>query len=135
KWVIPAGKSFDIKGFYVGEKFDRHLPFTILDGEEAVRAVEQLGEKAHYVQLDVFENLPGPEQKMTISARGLPEPLDRAARKSYAALSEELLKASSLKRARGPDGGELIVAAEPRAALPNPALTVVTFEKNPLLIG
>jgi len=132
KWVIPAGKTFEIKGFYTTEK--NHLPFTALDGEAAKKAIEQLGDKAQFIQVDVFDDVEGSKPEMTIT-RGLPQVKDRSARKTYNQLREELLKQSRLKRTRSRDGESVIAPASDDELKENPELKVVDFAPNPLQLG
>jgi hypothetical protein len=131
KWVIPAGKTFDIKGFYQ-EKEAKHQPFAVLEGEDAQKAIADLGDKALFIQVDVFEDKEGTQPDMTIT-RGLSKARDRAGRADYSTLRTELLKQSGLKRTMVK--GRSVIVPDTGEGVANPGLKEVDFAKNPLQVG
>jgi hypothetical protein len=107
KWVIKAGKTATIKGFYSpdGERLSLR-PFKVLVGDAANEAKEQLGDKAGLLEVDVFAEgaESGGDDALAISARGLPPSKDKekdkdkeAKPQSYKAVRASLLKDAKLK--------------------------------------
>ena len=120
KWVVPPGKTFTIRGFYLfgkNEGADRdarndpkpgngpsrqkatRLPFKVLVGEEARNMKVDLGDRFGLIEIDVFaEGKPEePDEELMVSARGLPPSKEKQARGSYKALRTALLVNARLK--------------------------------------
>jgi len=138
KWVIPAGKTYTVRGFYLAPDYAKYLPFTALDGDAAIKAKADLGDKAQFVQVDVFDNVEGDKEDKLISkasARGLPRVKDRSARATYPELRNELLKQAGLKKARSKDGESIIVPADEKDAVTTTPPKEDDFAKNPLQLG
>jgi hypothetical protein len=121
KWILDAGESQVVRGFYMLEEGEgkkakmRRLPFKVLVGSEARMAKEELLEKAGLIEVDVFEvGSEKPEPK--ISARGLPPSEEKLARESYVRLRDDLIRAARLKTKRV-EKREIIVPDE--SALPD----------------
>jgi len=121
KWLVPAGKTFVIKGYYVGEDFKSLKKFAVKSKDEAKQTNQQLGDDIDLVEMYVFESVtqpipvPTPDQPLTISDRGVNTRgirLDRAikARVNYLTLRNALLREGRWKRVRGRDGADVIVA-------------------------
>jgi hypothetical protein len=132
KWVIAPGKRFDIRGFYSGEKADKRVPFGVLDGEAARKISSQVGERAQFIQVDVFRESTGSNPKL-ISARGMNPVARNLARTSHAALYRQLMGSSGLVKRRGP-GGETIIGPAASGEKDAPPSEVVDF-RGPVLIG
>jgi hypothetical protein len=136
KWVIPAGKTYTIRGFHMlepGATKTKVLNFAILVGEEAKQASAELGEKAGLIEVDVFEEAAGPpsnEEEMQLSLRGL-KPQQRNKVTSHAALRKALLKSAGLQ-SKMLRGRELIVPKTGEGT-PGADLKVVKFESR--LVG
>jgi len=117
KWLVPPGKTYNIKGFYTGEKFDSLKKFVVKSKDEAKQAFQngQQLENLDLIEIYVFESVDGgkPEGPMTISrgvnARGLRGDVAKKARSSYQSLKSSLVKEGRFKKARGRDGAEVIV--------------------------
>jgi hypothetical protein len=132
KWVIPAGETFTIEGYHVGEKFENLKPFAVLDSEDADRKIEELGEKAQTIEVDVFDAVAVKKPALTIS-RGLPPQAKGQPAPTFTQLRDEVLKQSNLSRVRSKDGKWVI--ADDKDTKPGPELKEVDFPKNPACIG
>jgi hypothetical protein len=106
KWVIPARRSYLIKGFYPargGSKKEKESngasvkPFTVLVAEDARKIAIELGDKAGLIEIDVFEEGPPKKEVLLISPKGLPPSKEKEARSSYLGLRSALIKSSKLK--------------------------------------
>lgn len=114
KWVIPPGKTYNVKGYYVGDMFDSLKKFAVKSREEARQTNPQLDDSIDKVEMIVYESNEG--DPMTISrgvnARGLRRGVATRARSSFGMLKTSLLKEGRFKKVRGRDGGEVIVPDE-----------------------
>ncbi|MFO0846581.1 MAG: hypothetical protein U0797_30135 [Gemmataceae bacterium] len=74
-------------------------PFKVLVGQEAVQMKSQLGDKAGWIDIDVYEQGSEPKQQEQglITPKGLPQSSEKAARATYNGLRSALLKSSQLK--------------------------------------
>jgi hypothetical protein len=103
KWMINSGKSNLIEGFYrligdgEGRKKVQILPIKVLVGEDAKRARDVYLDKAGLIEVDVFEE-GNEEQRLTVSARGLPPSREQKMRESYVSLRDSMIKSAGLKR-------------------------------------
>jgi len=139
KWLVPAGGKYEIKGFSVGEGFKSIKKFAVKSKEEARATNQQLDDSIDLVEMYVFSSVKQPPpppggEKLTISDRGVNTRGlrgDRAvkARSSYPTLKNALLSEGRLKKARGRDGAEVIVADDTETA--GPILTEKEFP-NPV---
>jgi hypothetical protein len=119
KWVLKPGEEFKILGYYSGEKAESVDPFAVFDGEEAKKAIEELGDKAQFIQIDVFsEETTIQENDKRVTPRSLPPAVAREARKHYSTYRDKLRKAYGLGLVRGRDG-EMVLgpSAEGRKAV------------------
>lgn len=102
KWVIPAGKKYELEGFYEpgqGKRLSLR-PFVVLVGDEAKKAKEQLGDKAGLLEVDVFAEGAESDEGFEISARGLPPAKDKEKEKEARAQSYKAVRTSLLKDAK-----------------------------------
>lgn len=74
-------------------------PFKVLIGQEAMQMKTQLGDKAGWIDIDVYEQGTEPKQQEQglITPKGLPQSSEKAARATYNGLRGALLKSSQLK--------------------------------------
>lgn len=91
KWVIEPGKEITLKGFYREDK--QVAPFKVLVGDEAKAMIDQLGEKAGRIRVEVFEEAAA-EADAAPADRGLPRRIPEAklaaSRRSLDSLSTAL---------------------------------------------
>jgi len=133
KWVIPAGETYTIEGYHVGEKFENLKPFAVHSGAEADAKVTELGEKAETIEVDVFDAVAiATKRPMTIS-RGLPPRPKAQPAPTYNQLRDEILRQSNLTRVRSKDGKWVI--ADDETTVKGTELKEVDFPKNPTNIG
>jgi hypothetical protein len=132
KWVIPAGKTFRLAGYYQGEKLAEVVPFAVLDAESGKKMVAELGERVQFIQLDVFEEGRTNEPK-TVSPRGVPAGELKSARRSFRELRSKLVQGSRLVKKRDAVGREFLGPAEEPGKPTDPS-EVVEFA-NPTLVG
>jgi hypothetical protein len=97
KWVIEPGKEIKVQGFYQEDK--TYAPFKVLVGDEAKQAIEQLGDKAGRIRVEVFDEA-GSEDDVPLSIslpRRVPDAKFTAARRSLDALQTELMRQARVK--------------------------------------
>jgi hypothetical protein len=106
KWMVPAGKSFLIQGFYEHPQpqdgSPMFKPFKVLVGQEAQQfQSEEMGEKKGLIEIDVFEEGAqgggGDEAEMFVTPRGLPPSAMKKERATFQGLKSALLKNAKLK--------------------------------------
>jgi hypothetical protein len=110
KWIIEPGKKPSIKGFMLPENEEDYeagkdvkmavQPFKVLVGDDAKKMAERFGDKAAWLEIDVFhegETIANEEDSLVVSARGLPPEKDKLLRASYKALRPALLKSANLQ--------------------------------------
>jgi hypothetical protein len=115
KWILKPGARYQIKGYYFGEKADKLTSFDVLDGEAAKKVVDQNGEWASFIQLDVFREDPGfvADEFKQISARAMKREVAKAARTTHQTLKTQLLKSLGLSvKDRGSDGAPILGPTE-----------------------
>jgi len=120
KWLVPAGKTYQIKGFYVGEGFKSLKKFSVKTKEEAKQTNQQLDDSIDLIEMYVFKSIkpdqpPEKGEPMTISdrgvnSRGIRGDREPKARSAFPLLKNALLRECRLKKSRGRDGAEVIVA-------------------------
>jgi len=109
------------------------IPFKVLVGPEAAKAKEDMGARAGWIEIAVFEEGETDPDTTLIAPKGMPPSKDKQARSTYLGLRSALLRSSKLKTVTElvkRDGvtvkRELIVADE--AALKEPVgVEFVTF--------
>jgi hypothetical protein len=134
KWLFDAkekGKDFKFTGFVMDADGDKVLPFRVLTRKESAAKVSELGDRAGWIDVDVFASgeEAQEEEQLLVSTRGLPEGKKPA---TLAELRKGLLKrnnvqikeSSVVRRARG---GLIVADLEPvkgakldTGQLPNP---------------
>jgi len=120
KWLIPAGKTYDVKGFYVGEDFKSLKKFAAKTKEEAKATNQQLDDSIDLVEMYVFESVKptqptetGPPMTISdrgVNTRGIRGDREVKSRSSYQTLKNGLLREGRFKKTRGRDGAEVIIA-------------------------
>ena len=134
KWVLEAGKTFQIKGFYGkgdgdGDKLDKVKLFKVLEGEEAKPKIAEFGDKAGLIEVDVFEDSGnGGSADLMVSARKV---VRKQSRGSYLTLRSALMKGNF--KSKLVNKREIIVADE--AAIEIALIKVVDFAVNPTPVG
>jgi hypothetical protein len=135
KWIIPAGKTYTIKGFYLvgGDEPDgrpragpdKVFPFKVMVDKDASAIRSEMGDKVGLIQVDVFEPGSG-EPKFTVNAKGMEPSKEVKARQSYSTLRTTLLKSARLKAMAVAEREVLTLDTTP---LPKPSseLKVVPF--------
>jgi len=108
--LMPKGEKYSevkVKGFIklpedsedgsgkVGET--KVLPFKVLVGKGAEEAKEQMGARAGWIEVVVFEEGETDLDVMLIAPRGLPPSKEKQARSTYLGLRSALLRSSKLK--------------------------------------
>jgi len=132
-WVLEPGKTYTLKGYY-DESGDKNVaPFTIISGDAAKQAREQLGDKAGLIQVNVFDEVPGeqPTEEMLISSRGLRSKLSK--RGDLHAVQTGLMRSALVKRVTKTEGGkkrELIVEDTDETKKLMETLKAVEFKKG-----
>lgn len=131
KWVIEPDKEIKLKGFYQEDK--QYAPFKVLVGDEAKQAIDQLGEKAGRIRIEVFDAA-SEEETMTISLpRRVPESRIAAARGNLNSLAPVLQKPSRVKTetktetVNGKAVKREIIVADKEALKPHSGLKEVDF--------
>jgi hypothetical protein len=133
KWVILPGKRLTLRGYYTGEKAEKYTPFAGLDAEAASKVISQVGERAQFIQVDVFRESTAAATPKLISARGL-KPADlQAARNLHETLYQQLMKSAGVVKRRAP-GGATILGPDPSAVKEADPAEVVEFP-GPVSIG
>jgi len=124
KWLVPAKKTYEIKGFYTGDKFDSLKKFVVMSKDEAKQVVSQLDDSLDLVEMYVFESNGEPKEGMTISrgfnARGMRGDVEKKARGNFQTLQKTLMKEGRWTKARGRDGAEVIVPDKEGATVKAP---------------
>ena len=103
KIIIEPGKPAKVVGFYTedGSGAVKMSPFKILVGDAAKAKVEELGEKAKEIAIDVFQTGDKPvEEDITVSTRGMKKPDEKSARASPSARSSSPTSPTRRSRSR-----------------------------------
>lgn len=72
-------------------------PFKVMIGQEATQTKSQFGDRAGWIDIDVYEQGQEKQEQAMIAPKGLPPSSEKAARTSYNGLRSALLKSSQLK--------------------------------------
>jgi hypothetical protein len=140
KWLYDLsdrGKPDQFHGFWMDSSGKDVRPFTVLTAEESATKASELGERAGWIDIDVFASgeEPQPEEQMMVSTKGLA----RGARKvkTLKTLQARLMKANNVRARKSKvvmrgGGGLLIPGAEP---VPGAVLTESEKLPNPVRLG
>jgi hypothetical protein len=145
KWLYDRSSLNKVdayKGFYLDEK--QYLPFKVLGVEESAARANEFGDRAGWIQIDVFASGDQPSQTdepKRVTSRGLPRAVDPKTKRflpvhfrSLADAQKQLAQVNHVKRSlvrgRSPDEGGLIVPGDSpitvdevkKGQLPNPVL-------------
>jgi hypothetical protein len=137
KWLYDAsdkGKPDRFDGFYMDTAGKEMRPFRVLSSEESEKMANELGEKAGWITVDIFESgeAVDREEQMQVSTRGLARGTRRPT--TLSALQKSLGKANNIRKkesrvVKRTAGGLIIADLEPVPftpptveSLPNPVL-------------
>jgi len=112
KIIIAPNQTARVQGFITeGEKGPdsktkmRLSKFKILVGDAAKAKIEELGEKAKEIAIDVFQVSDKPvDEDITVSTRGMKKPDEKSARTSLPSLQRVLMRSAHLVKKEVGDG-------------------------------
>ena len=126
KWLYDRsdrGKPDRIEGFWMDDRGENVLRFKVLTGRESAIRANELGERAGWIDVDVFASgeEPQPEEQMMVSTRGLARGGRRPA--SLAELQKQLMKRNNVRHReskviRKTAGGLIVADPEPAPGAP-----------------